>query len=139
MKKVGAISAATLITTTLAAGASAAEGVPLAYPADAWNQMFVIWLVVAVVIYLIVGLPIAYFFFRYRYRKGINEVGADEDGGLGLEVLWTVVPLIIVIYLAVQSAALWGGLLAILVLYMFFRNGSTTSIVALSIPILGIG
>jgi HAE1 family hydrophobic/amphiphilic exporter-1 len=36
---------------------------------------------------------------------------------------------------AVQSAALWGGLLAIFVLYLFLRNGSTTSIIALSIPI----
>ena len=36
---------------------------------------------------------------------------------------------------SVQSAALWGGLLAILVLYVFLRNGSTTFIIALSIPI----
>jgi HAE1 family hydrophobic/amphiphilic exporter-1 len=35
----------------------------------------------------------------------------------------------------VQSSALWGGLLAILVLYLFLRNGSTTAIVALAIPI----
>ncbi len=36
---------------------------------------------------------------------------------------------------AVQSAAFWGGLLAVFVLYMFLRNGSTTGIIALSIPI----
>ena len=36
---------------------------------------------------------------------------------------------------SVQSAAVWGGLLAIFVLYLFLRNGSTTSIIALSIPI----
>ena len=36
---------------------------------------------------------------------------------------------------SVQNAALWGGLLAILVLYIFLRNGSTTFIIALSIPI----
>ncbi|MBD3383546.1 MMPL family transporter [candidate division KSB1 bacterium] len=35
----------------------------------------------------------------------------------------------------VQNSALWGGLLAILVLYIFLRNGSTTFIIALSIPI----
>jgi len=35
----------------------------------------------------------------------------------------------------VQKAALWGGLLAILILYLFLRNGSTTFIIALSIPI----
>lgn len=35
----------------------------------------------------------------------------------------------------VQKAAVWGGLLAIFVLYLFLRNGSTTFIIALSIPI----
>jgi HAE1 family hydrophobic/amphiphilic exporter-1 len=35
----------------------------------------------------------------------------------------------------VQKSALWGGLLAIFVLYLFLRNGSTTFIIALSIPI----
>jgi cytochrome c oxidase subunit 2 len=90
-------------------GAAAAPALPLAYPADSWNHMFVVWLVVAVTIYLIVGLPIAYFFFRYRYKKGVREIGADEEGGFGLEILWTVVPLIIVIFLAVQSAALYVG------------------------------
>lgn len=35
----------------------------------------------------------------------------------------------------VQNAALWGGLLAIFILYLFLRNGSTTFVIALSIPI----
>ena len=35
----------------------------------------------------------------------------------------------------VQKSAIWGGLLAIFVLYIFFRNGSTTFIIALAIPI----
>jgi hydrophobic/amphiphilic exporter-1 (mainly G- bacteria), HAE1 family len=35
----------------------------------------------------------------------------------------------------VQNAAVWGGLLAIFILYLFLRNGSTTFIIALSIPI----
>lgn len=35
----------------------------------------------------------------------------------------------------VQTSAIWGGLLAILILYVFLRNGSTTLIIALSIPI----
>ena len=48
-----------------------------------------------------------YFLFRYRYRKGVNETGAIEEGGPGIEVLWTVIPLIIVIYLAMQSLTLY--------------------------------
>jgi HAE1 family hydrophobic/amphiphilic exporter-1 len=35
----------------------------------------------------------------------------------------------------VKNAAIWGSLLAVLVLYLFLRNGSTTFIIALSIPI----
>ena len=35
----------------------------------------------------------------------------------------------------VQNSAIWGSLLAIVVLYLFLRNGSTTFIIALSIPI----
>lgn len=36
---------------------------------------------------------------------------------------------------SVQQSALWGGLLAVFILYLFLRNGSTTFIIALSIPI----
>ena len=35
----------------------------------------------------------------------------------------------------VKNSAIWGSLLAIVVLYLFLRNGSTTFIIALSIPI----
>jgi HAE1 family hydrophobic/amphiphilic exporter-1 len=35
----------------------------------------------------------------------------------------------------VMNSALWGGILAIFILYIFLRNGSTTFIIALSIPI----
>jgi HAE1 family hydrophobic/amphiphilic exporter-1 len=35
----------------------------------------------------------------------------------------------------VQKSTIWGGLLAIFILYLFLRNGSTTFIIALSIPI----
>jgi len=35
----------------------------------------------------------------------------------------------------VRTSAIWGGLLAVFILYIFLRNGSTTFIIALSIPI----
>ncbi len=35
----------------------------------------------------------------------------------------------------VQQAAIWGALLAIVVLYLFLRNGSTTFIIATAIPV----
>jgi cytochrome c oxidase subunit 2 len=87
--------------------AQASSTLPLAFPGQYWDQMYDIWIFLAVVIYLVVAAPMLYFLYRYRYRKGINEQGAIEEGGPGIEVLWTVVPLIIVIYLAVQSAAFY--------------------------------
>src|SRR5690606_30641817 len=35
----------------------------------------------------------------------------------------------------VQSSAIWGGLIAIFILYLFLRNGSSTFVIALAIPI----
>lgn len=35
----------------------------------------------------------------------------------------------------VQNSAIWGALLAVIVLYVFFRNGSSTFIIAIAIPI----
>lgn len=35
----------------------------------------------------------------------------------------------------VENSAIWGGLLAVFILYLFLRNGSTTFVIALSIPI----
>ena len=35
----------------------------------------------------------------------------------------------------VQNSAVWGALLAVFILYIFFRNGSSTFIIAVSIPI----
>jgi cytochrome c oxidase subunit 2 len=92
----------------LAGGASAT---PIAYPGQYWDQMFNIWLIVAVGIYLIVALPMLYFLVKYRYRRGVNEQGAQEEVGPspGIEVLWMVIPLIIVLYLATQSLVFYTG------------------------------
>jgi cytochrome c oxidase subunit II len=101
-----------MLTLSLASVDVLAEGAaatPIAYPGQYWDQMFNIWLIVAVGIYLIVALPMLYFLVKYRYRRGVNEQGAHEEvnPGPGMEVLWTVIPLIIVLYLATQSLAFY--------------------------------
>jgi cytochrome c oxidase subunit 2 len=80
---------------------------PIALPAGNWDLMYHIWLIIAVGIYLIVAVPMLYFLRKYRYQEGVNEVGSTEEGGAGIEVLWTVIPLMIMIYLASQSFALY--------------------------------
>lgn len=89
----------------LCAGAAWAE--PVALPAGSWDLMYNIWLIIAVAIYLIVAVPMLYFLRKYRYQEGVNEVGSTEEGGTGLEILWTVIPLMIMIYLASQGFALY--------------------------------
>lgn len=36
---------------------------------------------------------------------------------------------------SVRNSAIWGGILAVIILFAFLRNGSTTAIIAVSIPI----
>jgi cytochrome c oxidase subunit 2 len=98
----------TLLSVSSGALAQAGAAAPVAYPGQHWNQIFDIWLVVAVAIYLIVAVPMIYFLVKYRYRRGANEIGAREEGSFKIEVLWTVVPLIVVIYLATQSFVLYA-------------------------------
>ncbi len=60
-------------------------------------------------IYLIVAVPMLYFLYRFRYQEGVNETASTKEyESHGLEVLWTIVPLIVVIYMAVQSLTLYS-------------------------------
>lgn len=79
----------------------------LAYPAQYWHTMYEIWLFISVVIYLVVFLPALYFLIRYRYRRGVNEKAQHVHESKVLEVLWTIIPTIVVIYLATQSFAFY--------------------------------
>ncbi len=79
----------------------------LAYPANYWQTMYEIWLLVSVVIYLVVFIPGAYFLIKYRYKKGVNEKAQHVHESKALEILWTIIPTIVVIYLATQSFAFY--------------------------------
>ncbi|MDW8096856.1 MAG: cytochrome c oxidase subunit II [Aquificaceae bacterium] len=79
----------------------------LAYPANYWQTMYEIWLFISVVIYLVVFLPAVYFLVKYRYRKGVNERAQLVKESKALEVLWTIIPTIVVIYLATHSFAFY--------------------------------
>jgi cytochrome c oxidase subunit 2 len=45
------------------------------------------------------------FMLKYRYRKGVHEEGEHIEGNTALEVVWTVIPIIIVLFLATYSFA----------------------------------
>ncbi|KJR40943.1 cytochrome c oxidase subunit II [Candidatus Magnetoovum chiemensis] len=85
----------------------AKQAVNIGDPVLGWQKHYDLWLYVSVVIFLVVFVPMIYFVFKYR-RKSENETGAYIEGNLGLEVLWIVIPIIVVILLGVQSWALFN-------------------------------
>ncbi len=92
-----------LITAALAEEVSAKD-----MPAALWDTLNEIWLALSVVIYLIVAVPSLIFMIKYRYKRGEREMGDQEhEGHWGLEALWTIVPLIVVIYLATHGFAIF--------------------------------
>ncbi|HKY92594.1 MAG TPA: efflux RND transporter permease subunit, partial [Nevskiaceae bacterium] len=70
-----------------------------------------------------------------RARKRLEELGKRLPPEMKLEVLYDQSHFIREAIAEVRTAALEGGLLAILVLYLFLRNPWTTAIVAVAIPI----
>ncbi|MEM6795752.1 MAG: efflux RND transporter permease subunit [Acidobacteriota bacterium] len=69
-----------------------------------------------------------------RIRQEIDRVNAERDD-LHLTLVTDQSEFIRQSIDSVRSSALWGSLFAVLVLYLFLRNRSSTVIIALSIPI----
>jgi HAE1 family hydrophobic/amphiphilic exporter-1 len=69
-----------------------------------------------------------------RIRQEVDAINADRDD-VALRIESDQSVFIRESIDNVRRSAIWGGLLAILVLYLFLRNGSTTAVIALSIPI----
>jgi HAE1 family hydrophobic/amphiphilic exporter-1 len=69
-----------------------------------------------------------------RIRQEVERINADRDD-LRLTVVSDQSEFIQQSIASVRSAAIWGSLLAVLVLYLFLRSFSSTGIIALAIPI----
>jgi HAE1 family hydrophobic/amphiphilic exporter-1 len=67
-------------------------------------------------------------------REEVGRINAERDD-LEITVLTDQSEFIERSMASVQSSALWGGLLAVGVLYLFLRSRSSTAIIAVSIPI----
>jgi cytochrome c oxidase subunit 2 len=70
--------------------------------ATRWDHLFMEWFWISLIILLIVAIPMVYFVFKYK-RKHENEEGADIEGNHALEITWTVIPLIIVIFMGMSA------------------------------------
>ena len=70
-----------------------------------------------------------------RVRRHLERVGERLPENVHLEVLFDQAVFISSAVAEVRNNALWGGLLAILVLYVFLRDFRSTLIIGLAIPI----
>ncbi|RMH80683.1 MAG: cytochrome c oxidase subunit II [Acidobacteria bacterium] len=92
-----------LVLLALSSGAMAED--IFAYPRAYWENSVTVWFWVAVAIYLIVAIPSVYFMVKYHYKPGKNEEGEHIEGNTALEIVWTVIPTIIVLFLGTYSFA----------------------------------
>lgn len=76
-------------------------------PAKSWTDAFNIYFVIITAIFIIVTIPLIYLSLKYR-RKHEDQEGADIHGNVPLEVLWTVVPLILVTLMGVQTWSVYN-------------------------------
>src|ERR1700712_2248490 len=66
-----------------------------------WLFWFVTWVTVFFSLLIMVGT--VWLGFRFRHRPGINDIGRGPTHSNLLEIVWSVIPLIIVILIAI-----WG-------------------------------
>jgi len=55
------------------------------------------WLVFGISVFLLLVVVVAMFYFIYKYNKKRHPVAEQISGHTGLEITWTVIPLILVI------------------------------------------
>ncbi|MFA5354763.1 MAG: cytochrome c oxidase subunit II, partial [Thermodesulfovibrionales bacterium] len=75
-------------------------------PSQSWDRHYNLYIIIMAVIWVGVTVPLIYFSFRYRRRRK-DEEGAHIEGNTFLEIVWTAVPLIIVLLLGVQTWAVF--------------------------------
>ncbi len=77
--------------------------IPASAEAAAVDTLFNIMLGLSTVIFLIVEVGLLYAALRYARKKGDNSDGPPLHGNNTLEIVWTAVPAIIVLFLAIAS------------------------------------
>src|SRR5512144_975502 len=72
------------------------------------DNMFHLIMWITGVIFVIVELLLVFFLWRYRHREG--RVATYTHGNNRLEVIWTIVPALICVMLALLSRRIWEGI-----------------------------
>lgn len=91
-------------SVVVAPSAALAEKVP--DPARSWNHHFNLYFWIAAAFWFFVTVLLIYFSLRYKRKKGQGD-GAYIEGNTLLEIIWTIVPLVIILLLGVQTWAVY--------------------------------
>ena len=70
------------------------------------DNMFYLILWVTLAVFVAVELVLVYFLFKYRYQKGRKAI--YTHGNNKLEIIWTAIPAVILVFLAIFSNDLWS-------------------------------
>lgn len=82
------------------------QWLPVRASVEAGRIDFVIWMtiVISIVIFALVGAVMIYEIVRFRAEEGDDSDGPPVHGHTGVEIVWTVIPLVIVTAIAIVSA-----------------------------------
>jgi cytochrome c oxidase subunit 2 len=88
----------TLLLTTFASRAQAAT-IPVAATdvAHSWDQIY--WFLIWISAFFFVGIVLAMIIFAVKYRKSVHPKSKYIHGHTGLEIVWTVIPTILVLWI----------------------------------------
>jgi cytochrome c oxidase subunit 2 len=88
-----------LVASLLVSTAAQAATVPVAATevAHSWDTLY--WFLVYMSLFFFVGIVIAMIIFAVKYRKGVHPKSKYIHGHTGLEVVWTVIPTILVLWI----------------------------------------
>lgn len=95
-----------LFGASVAVAPSIALAEKLPDPARSWDKHFGLYFWIAASFWLLVTVLLIYFSLRYKRKKGQGD-GAYIEGNTLLEIIWTIVPLVIVLLLGVQTWAVY--------------------------------
>lgn len=72
------------------------------------DHLFYVIYYITLIAFLLVAVTMIWFLVKYRYREGRRA--KYTHGSTTLEVIWTIVPAIILIVLAVMGQSVWGDI-----------------------------
>jgi cytochrome c oxidase subunit 2 len=79
----------------------------IAEPARSWDNHYGLYFILVSGVWIVVTALLIFFSLKYRRKKEKQEDGAYIPGNTLLEIVWTIVPLIIVTLLGIQTWAVY--------------------------------